>query len=71
MGEHGLCQKIHESMMKIHCANWRVGHLSQDSTAKEARKKVIVLKPKENEAPWKGGRPKKGRRPKKGEDKLE
>lgn len=60
IAEHEICQKIHESMIKVHCKNRIIGHLSRDSTAVESREKVIVIKPKEDTVPRKRGRPKKG-----------
>jgi hypothetical protein len=60
IAEHELCQQIHESMIKTHCEDRIIGHLSRDSTAIEAREKVIIMKPKEEKVPKKRGRPKKG-----------
>ena len=55
-------------MIKVHCKNRIIGHLSRDSTAVEAREKAIVIKPKEDTVPRKRGRPKKGEeKPKKKE----
>ena len=39
IAEHEICQKIHESMIKVHCKNRIIGHLSRDSTAVESREK--------------------------------
>ena len=68
IAEHELCQRIHAIMIKTHCENRIIGHLSRDSTAIDARekvtiikeKKVTIIKEKKVKNLQKRGRPKKG-----------
>ena len=47
-------------MIKAHCQNRIIGHLSRDSTAIEAREKVTNIKENKVKTPQKRGFPKNG-----------
>jgi hypothetical protein len=57
-----LPQKIHEAMIKTHCKDKLVGHVSRDAAAIEARKKAVKEQEEEaaSVAKRKRGRPKQG-----------
>ncbi|MDD7984864.1 transposase [Lentisphaera marina] len=55
-----LCQRIHEFLVVKHCGDTLVPHISRDSSAIEAREKVMSEPGAEPKAPKKRGRPKKG-----------
>jgi DDE family transposase len=52
-----LPQKIHEAMVKKHCGDKLVGHISRDSTAIKAREKPAKKEPKKKGPKKKPGRP--------------
>ena len=55
-----LCQRIHEFLVVKHCGDSLVPHISRDSSAIDAREKVIPEPEGEPKIPKKRGRPKKG-----------
>lgn len=55
-----LCQKIHEKMVITNCSDRIIGHVSRDSTAIEAREKVVHKYVSNIKKAKKRGRPKKG-----------
>ena len=59
ISESQLCDKIHESMIVMHCGVRIIGHVNRDSTAIESREPVVNEKPKPTKGPKKRGRPKK------------
>lgn len=60
--ESQLPQRIHAAMIKKHCANRVIGHISRDATAIKAREKAVVAAKAEEGQPLprKPGRPRKG-----------
>jgi hypothetical protein len=64
--ESQLPQQIHAAMIKEHCANRVIGHISRDSTAIKAREKASVSDKTEAAKPL----PNKRGRPRKGEERL-
>jgi uncharacterized protein YifE (UPF0438 family) len=55
-----LCQKIHEKMIISNCSKRVIGHVSRDSTAIEAREKIVHKYVSDTKITRKRGRPKKG-----------
>jgi DDE family transposase/transposase-like protein DUF772 len=58
--QSALPSRIHEAMVKEHCGEKLVGHISRDSTPIDGREKAVKKESKKDKPKRKRGRPKKG-----------